>query len=100
LVTGYNEAENSWYSDRTKAGKSNFNKGFAKRITAKRKTDAKNADMKLIIDAASVELFADKGLTVMTAIFFPKRPYDKLTINSRGLSISDLSYNGLKSIWH
>jgi fructan beta-fructosidase len=100
LVTGYDEAENSWFIDRSKAGESGFNKDFAKRITAKRKVAIKNADLKLVIDAASVELFADKGLTVMTAIFFPKKPYDKLTVNSKDLLISDLNYSGLKSIWH
>ncbi len=100
LVAGYDEAENSWYIDRTKAGESGFHPDFAKRMIAKRKVTAKKTDLKLVVDAASIELFADKGLTVMTAIFFPKEPYDKLNIHSKGFSISNLNYNGLKSVWH
>ncbi|HEY4196606.1 MAG TPA: glycoside hydrolase family 32 protein [Mucilaginibacter sp.] len=100
LIAGYNEATNSWYIDRTKAGESSFDKGFAKKITAKRKVKTKGTDLTLVIDAASIELFADKGLTVMTAIFFPKKPYDKLSIGSNDITISDLNYSSLKSIWH
>jgi fructan beta-fructosidase len=100
LVTGYDDSEKSWYIDRTKAGVSDFHPEFAKRMVTKRKVTGKKTDLKLVIDAASIELFADKGLTVMTAIFFPKKPYDKLSISSNGFSISDLNYSGLKSIWH
>ncbi|MDB5143923.1 MAG: glycoside hydrolase family 32 protein [Mucilaginibacter sp.] len=100
LAAGYDETENNWYIDRTKAGESGFNKEFAKKITAHRKAAIKNTDLTLVIDAASIELFADKGLTVMTAIFFPKKPYDKLSVHSKEFTISDLNYSGLKSIWH
>ncbi len=100
LIAGYDETTNSWYIDRTKAGESSFNKEFAKKITAVRKVKTKSTDLKLIIDAASIELFADKGLTVMTAIFFPQKPYDKLSVSSKDMTISDLSYSSLKSIWH
>ncbi len=100
LIAGYDEVANSWYIDRTKAGEASFNKEFAKKITATRKVKTKSTDLKLVIDAASIELFADKGLSVMTAILFPKKPYDKLSVSSKDMTISDLSYSSLKSIWH
>jgi fructan beta-fructosidase len=100
LVIGYSEAENSWYIDRTKSGKSDFNKDFAKRFTALRIAKSKNTDLTLVIDAASVELFADKGLSVMTSIFFPDKPYDNITLTSKDMMIHLLEYRGLKSIWH
>ncbi|MDO3624831.1 glycoside hydrolase family 32 protein [Mucilaginibacter sp. BT774] len=100
LVIGFDAAENNWYIDRTRAGVSDFNKNFAKRMTAKRITAGPGTDVTLIVDAASVELFADKGATVMTAIFFPKKPYTDLAINSKdGFEISGVTYSPLKSIW-
>jgi fructan beta-fructosidase len=100
LVIGFDATENSWYIDRTKAGVSEFNKNFAKRIVSKRIANKPGADVTLIVDAASVELFADKGSTVMTAIFFPKKPYTDLSVNSKdGFVINGLTYSPLKSIW-
>ncbi|HTE02366.1 MAG TPA: glycoside hydrolase family 32 protein [Mucilaginibacter sp.] len=100
VIVGYDEKENSWFIDRTQAGESGFNKDFAKRFSSPRITSSKNLDLTLILDAASVELFADKGITVMTAIYFPQKPYDKVTIASESLKIDKLQYDGLKSIWH
>jgi fructan beta-fructosidase len=100
-VVGYDKTENSWYIDRTKAGVSDFNKDFAKLIATKRIASSKNMDMTLIVDAASVELFADKGLTVMTTIFFPHKLYDKIVASSQGNFVMDnFTYYPLKSIWH
>ena len=39
-------------------------------------------NVSLVIDVSSVELFADDGLTVMTEIFFPYKPYNKLQLQS------------------
>ncbi|HEY9003957.1 MAG TPA: glycoside hydrolase family 32 protein [Mucilaginibacter sp.] len=100
LVIGLDAAENNWYIDRTKAGISDFNKNFAKRIVSKRIANEPGTDVTLVVDVASVELFADKGSTVMTAIFFPKKPYTNIDVNSKdGFEISDLTYSPLKSIW-
>jgi sucrose-6-phosphate hydrolase SacC (GH32 family) len=37
--------------------------------------------LRLFIDAASVELFADGGSTVMTSVFFPRSPFDRMTLD-------------------
>jgi fructan beta-fructosidase len=101
LVIGYDKDGNSWYIDRTKAGVSDFNKDFTKRIATKRIASGKNTDMTLVVDAASVELFADKGLTVMTSIFFPRKPYNKIVASSTGsFLMGSFTYYSLKSIWH
>jgi len=105
LTAGFDAKKNVWYIDRTQAGESGFNKDFAKRIEAPRIAKESNTDVTLIIDAASIELFADKGLTVMTAIFFPEKPLNKI-----GLIIGDIAspprfspdkvtYTPLTSIW-
>ena len=45
----------------------------------------------------SVELFADDGLTVMTEIFFPNKPYDSISIQSSGF-VSILEYTKFAGI--
>jgi fructan beta-fructosidase len=39
--------------------------------------------LKLVVDVASIELFADNGTTVMTAIFFPDQVLNQLSILSK-----------------
>lgn len=52
------------------------------------------------MDVASVELIADDGLTVMTGIFFPNEPFNKVKIKSPDyFVINELRYAEMKSIW-
>ena len=37
----------------------------------------------IILDKTSIELFFDNGETVMTEIFFPNSPFDKLSIQPK-----------------
>lgn len=100
LVIGYNKEKNSYYVDRTKSGKVDFEKGFGTVHYAPRLSNEISLDMTLIIDAASVELFADKGLTAMTEIFFPKDPYQKIEFKSpKKFMIRKLTCARLNSIW-
>lgn len=100
LIIGYDKENNSYLIDRTKSGKIDFEPGFAKKVTAPRIAIAKNADIKLVIDESSAELFADGGLTNITSIFFPNKPYTRLTLqNNDGMVIKSLTYSPLKSIW-
>jgi len=101
LMLGYDKIKNSYYIDRTKSGKIDFNAEFGKSVFyAPRISDAKNSTLELVVDHSSVELFADKGLTVMTALFFPRNPYSYLAIASEKQSeIESLRLYPLKSIW-
>jgi fructan beta-fructosidase len=82
LVLGYDQAKKEYFIDRTKAGPSAFSPKFAARHTAPRLTAAPGTDLTLYFDAASVELFADHGLTEMTEIFFPSQPFTSLKLRS------------------
>lgn len=82
-VIGYDKAANQFYIDRTASGKTSFEKGFASRTVAPRIAATDSIDITLVIDVASVELFADKGTTVMTAIFFPDEDYNQLSIEAK-----------------
>ena len=100
VIVGYDKAGNNYYLDRTASGKINFEKGFAAKHTAPRFLSKSNMDMTLIIDQSSIELFADNGLTVMTQIFFPNTPYNRITLQSPDhFLIKSLQFNLLKSIW-
>jgi fructan beta-fructosidase len=85
-VIGFDKPKNEYYIDRTASGKTSFEKGFASRTVAPRVAVTDSADITLVIDVASVELFADKGTTVMTGIFFPDEDYDEITIVSKDKS--------------
>jgi fructan beta-fructosidase len=101
VVLGYEKATNNYFVDRTNSGKVSFEKGFATRHTAPRISNKQGLDLTLIIDVASVELFADNGLSVMTEIFFPNSPFTDLNIQSpANFQIKSFQYNRLKSIWN
>nr|WP_310588983.1 GH32 C-terminal domain-containing protein [Dyadobacter crusticola] len=98
LIIGYDKAANQYYTDRSKSGKVDFEEGFGVKHTAPRISKDKNISLTLIADAASVELFADGGLTAMTKIFFPDEPMSELRIKSvSGTTLSNLKYSKLKS---
>ena len=83
LIVGYHADKKQFYIDRTKAGVSNFNKGFAAVAVAPRLSNTTNMDLSILLDKTSIELFADGGLNVMTALFFPVHPYTKWEIKSK-----------------
>lgn len=100
LVIGFDKNKNQYYIDRTKSGVVNFHTEFAERHVVPRFTDNKRMNISLLIDVSSVELFADDGLSVMTEIFFPNKPYTRLQIQSlEDFNIKNLEYFSLKNIW-
>jgi fructan beta-fructosidase len=100
LVIGFDKKTNQYFIDRTHSGKTGFQKDFAGKHTAPRLTTDTKMNMTLLIDVSSVELFADDGLSVMTAIFFPFKPYKKVQIkSSETFRIQQLELIKLKSIW-
>jgi fructan beta-fructosidase len=80
VLIGYQPGNKSFYIDRTQSGKAGFNKEFAGRHTAPRIAADGSVKMHLVIDVASVELFADDGQVVMTEIFFPDSPFNTLKL--------------------
>ena len=100
VVIGYDKKKDEYFIDRSKSGKTGFQNDFAGRHAAPRFTKISKADISLIIDVSSVEMFADDGVAVMTEIFFPSVPYDQIHIQSpAGTVIKKLEYANLKSIW-
>ncbi|NTD99210.1 glycoside hydrolase family 32 protein [Agrobacterium tumefaciens] len=81
LIIGF-EQNKGYFIDRSNAGNSEFEKNFAKKHFSPRISNAAYKKIVIFIDAASVELFADDGLTAMTDVFFPIQKNTLLQIKS------------------
>ncbi len=99
VILGYDKATNQFFIDRSQSGNISFKKGFGAKHFAPRLSQSDSMNMELIIDNASIELFADGGLTVMTSIFFPTEIYSDIRFNSNsGLKLSSIEFMHLRSI--
>ena len=98
LIIGYDAVKRQYFIDRTKAGVSNFNEGFAAVAVARRLTNPYvYMDLSILLDKTSIELFADGGLTVMTALFFPTHPFTNCTLESKeGMNLKSINLFSLK----
>ncbi|MBI3717690.1 MAG: glycoside hydrolase family 32 protein [Sphingobacteriales bacterium] len=100
LVIGYDKAKNEYFIDRTKSGQVNFKEGFAGKHTAPRLSSQQRIAISLIVDRSSVELFTADGLSTMTELFFPNKPYSKIEVESKDkVQINKMEFILLKSIW-
>ncbi|WP_205502322.1 glycoside hydrolase family 32 protein [Rufibacter psychrotolerans] len=84
LDVGYSVAEQELFIDRTKAGKTTFKDSFAGKHTAPLPLENGNLKLHLLLDVASVEVFANEGRTVMTDIFFPNEDFTKVELLTTG----------------
>lgn len=99
---GYNASTNQFFSDRTKAGDASFSEDFARQSSvAPRFSTDKTLRLHLFFDAASAELFADGGATVMTEIFFPGEDFNQVSLFAEGgkVELAGGKVHQLKSIW-
>lgn len=80
VLIGFDAAKNEFFLDRAQAGNVAFSDQFPSRQTAPRISNDTNISFSLLVDAASVEFFADGGLTVMTGVFFPNEVFDQITL--------------------
>lgn len=80
---GYN-GERNWYLDRTKSGNIGFNNEFTQTLyaMAAREVSHEETNIRMFLDVSSIEVFADNGLTAMTALHYPTQPFDKIYINN------------------
>lgn len=101
VVIGYDPENAQYYIDRTKAGPTAFSENFAGVHQAPRLLAGPEVNLHLIIDRASVELFADGGATVMTSIFFPSEDFNHVALFAEGGELTWLKIQGasLKSVW-
>ena len=80
LVIGYEASSRRFYIDRSSSGHVSFSRSFPSRQYAPRADTSLKGELRILLDAASVEVFADGGSTVMTAVFFPRSPMDRMRL--------------------
>jgi fructan beta-fructosidase len=75
-----------------------FSNKFAGRHATPRLATAPGTDITLYVDATSVELFADGGLSVASELFFPSQPFTTLKLESaEGMTMRELAYSKMDS---
>jgi len=88
LSFGIDLEKNQFFIDRSKSGETNFSETFSiKPSVAPRTAKSRALDIQFILDKMSLEVFYDKGETVMTEIFFSQAPFETLRLNTTGNSI-------------
>jgi fructan beta-fructosidase len=97
LQIGFDALAGVWWIDRRDSGDVGFHPVFAQRAVAPRLVATPAADLQLWFDATSVELFADGGLSVLTALFFPRATWSRMSLTSDdGMMVSSLAVSGLR----
>lgn len=87
--------------DRTQAGIADFEAGFAAVQRAPLQIENGKVQLEILLDTASVEVFANNGRTVMTSLVFPEQPYTQLILGADNeFTIQHAEMAQLKSIWH
>ena len=101
VKVGFDSKTNHFFIDRKRSGKTDFSAEFVKDIVAPRIATIGKIPFTLVTDVASVEVFFDDGLTVMTAIFFPEEDLSQLKIYSPAgvINVDSLTVSQLSSIW-
>ena len=84
LTLGLNNINKEFFVNRKKSGKVNFSKKFAQNIsTVKTLNKLKELNVQILLDKTSVEVFYNNGEIVMTELFFPNAPLERLSISSK-----------------
>lgn len=108
LSFAYLPQNRTYELDRRNSGKISFSSRFAaEKLTVDRIDNSNNITGRIILDVASIEIFADGGLDTFSAIFFPTEPFNKLAVDiafdsddqTSSVIIKEFSVTPLKSIW-
>ncbi len=67
--------------DRSNSGKINFSRHFPNKIKMPINSSLIDANIRILIDSCSIELFINDGESTLTCLVFPKSPYSHLIIN-------------------
>lgn len=97
LSLGFDRVEGAYFIDRRQAGEVDFHPGFAGRHKVPRlASDSSSLELTLYVDASSVELFADGGLSTLTSLVFPREPWNTLKFGSdAGLVLDAMSVHSM-----
>ena len=101
-VIGYDTRTRSMYVDRTKSGNVSFHPAFAGKHVGPLEHNAQgNIQLRILVDASSVEVFGNSGETVITDLVFPDRNSIGVELFAEGgtCHIVSCKIYELKSVW-
>lgn len=84
---GYNALQHRVFVDRSNAGQSSFDEGFAGIHLAEMEPDAGRIRLQIFIDRASVEVFGNDGLVVLSDSIFPDGQSQGLELFTKGSAV-------------
>lgn len=103
LRIGFDQVQNAFFTDRQRAGKTDFQEDFATGIhLGKRFENSDQLAMHIYLDRSSLELFSADGQTVMTDIFFPQEDFTTIALYAEAgtASLREGFWWNLESIWN
>ncbi|OCT15057.1 hypothetical protein A8709_13150 [Paenibacillus pectinilyticus] len=100
LVVGYDSKTSRLYIDRTNttdATISNFNKLYSAPVTSQNN----QISLKILVDKSSIEVFANNGKTVLTALTYPSETQTGVQVFSDNANATTMDFSAwmLDSIW-
>ncbi len=98
---GYHPSEKEFYVDRRASGNMEFSEDFPGKHTAPHVGDEQKIDLRIFVDVASIEIYAQGGRVVLSENFFPTEVFSELSLFSKGegVKLSEGVYYLLSSIW-
>jgi fructan beta-fructosidase len=100
VVIGYNKEKNMYFLDRRNSGNISFYKNFGSINYAPRLSSSNEISLSIYLDLASIEVFADNGLSVLTSVLFPNEKFSTINITStEKWVLKNFTYTALHSIW-
>ncbi|MFO1065889.1 MAG: GH32 C-terminal domain-containing protein [Pirellulales bacterium] len=90
------------FADRTKSGNLNFHPAFAGKHTGPLDLNARgNVELQILVDTSSVEVFGNRGETVITDLVFPGRSSNGVELFAEGgtCRIESCKVYRLGSVW-
>lgn len=100
VVIGYDKQKNMYFIDRRNSGNISFHKNFGSINYAPRLSSSNEITLSIYLDLASIEVFADNGLSVLTSVVFPNEKFSTINITSAEKGIlKNFTYTALNSIW-
>jgi fructan beta-fructosidase len=98
-VVGFDAAKNAFFINRAKSGNVNFSNNFPLTLSSPRIAQEGTIQVTIFADEASLEVFCDDGLSVMTSVIFPSEPLRNWTVKGNAVKVSDVDVRLMKSIW-
>ena len=100
LKIRYDKSRNLFQMDRSASGDVGFSPSFSNVSTAPRLSVSDTLSFSMILDVSSLEVFFDGGLTNMTALFFPGKPFNKIrVVPGEAIKTTEITVNHLKRAW-